>query len=509
MSSSYNYLPIPPRVWSRVQNLCTYDVSGSTYSSAYIPLTNQTVSQAQANYEDKLLYKGNILQYKGNSSRLSKKQKYSQLAKSLGPNRTKVFATQSQTYTNPNTTWLQRVNYATVPFPNAIVGQVNNISGPFQYDVPSPYGCSTTSVQEGGNLVCGTYVNPCTNQIIKTAPAAPLCFPSYCSDVPGIPIELCWNPKVQTWFPRQRYIMNNSGSKWPEGYKGFVSAVTPEAPVLTLDSTNCNSVTLSWSNLNNNCIPISSYNIYQNGVIIKTVSYTINSTIINGLSNNSSFYVTSISNTIESIPSNIVLFNKTNPFTATGEYSYTVDSNCNYIITFTGNGTIFFNNNSLVSYTVTGGGGNGANGVSGGGTYGCGGGGGGGGGGTNIGNFNTTLNSLYTITVGSSAQQTSISSTITGWIQIFGYAGSNGSSTGSTTGGDGGNGGTGTIPGNNGAKGNNGQSGGSGGAGGAGGSGYNGYGNGGKGGKGGDTNGGEGSNGNPGSSGVVIISFTN
>jgi hypothetical protein len=49
------YLPVPPREWSRVQNLCTYDVSGSTYSSAYIPLTNQTVSQAQANYEDKLL----------------------------------------------------------------------------------------------------------------------------------------------------------------------------------------------------------------------------------------------------------------------------------------------------------------------------------------------------------------------------------------------------------------------------------------------------------------------
>jgi hypothetical protein len=308
MSSSYNYLPIPPRVWSRVQNLCTYDVSGSTYSSAYIPLTNQTVSQAQANYEDKLLYKGNILQYKGNSSRLTRQQKYSQLAKSLGPNRTKVFATQSQTYTNPNTTWLQRVNYATVPFPNTIVGQPNNISGPFQYNVSSPYGCSTTSVQEGGNLVCGTYVNPCTNQIIKTAPAAPLCFPSYCSDVPGRPIELCWNPKVQTWFPRQRFTMSNSGSKWPEGYKGFVSAVTPEAPVLTLDAYTCTSASLSWTDTNNNCIPISSYNIYQNGVILKTVPYTITSTIINNLADCGiySFYVTAVSNTTQSFPSNII-----------------------------------------------------------------------------------------------------------------------------------------------------------------------------------------------------------
>ena len=54
MSNSYNYLPIPPRVWSRVQNPCTFTVPGSTYTQAYIPLINQTVSQAQANYEEKL-----------------------------------------------------------------------------------------------------------------------------------------------------------------------------------------------------------------------------------------------------------------------------------------------------------------------------------------------------------------------------------------------------------------------------------------------------------------------
>ena len=74
MSNSYVYNPTPPRVWSRVQNQCTYvdPSAGYPYTPVYIPLTGQTTSLAQANYEEKLQYKGNILQYKGNSSRLTK-----------------------------------------------------------------------------------------------------------------------------------------------------------------------------------------------------------------------------------------------------------------------------------------------------------------------------------------------------------------------------------------------------------------------------------------------------
>jgi hypothetical protein len=36
---------------------------------------------------------------------------------------------------------------------------------------------------------------------------------------------------MQTWFPRNNLTMNNSGNKWPQNYKGFVSA---------LNLTNCN-----------------------------------------------------------------------------------------------------------------------------------------------------------------------------------------------------------------------------------------------------------------------------
>jgi hypothetical protein len=220
-----SYNPIPPRVWSRVQNQCTYIVPGSTYEEAYIPVTNQIVSQGQADYEMKLFYKGNILQYKGNSARFTKSQKYSQLARCAGPNRTKVFATQSQIYTNPNTTGLLRVGYTTYPFPNVIIGAPNNISGPFVYNINNPNGCPSNTIQDGGVLVCGTTANPCTGEIYKKTPLiSTICNPTSASDVPG-PGILCWNNKLQTYFPRQNLTMNNSTNKWPINYKGLVSAI--------------------------------------------------------------------------------------------------------------------------------------------------------------------------------------------------------------------------------------------------------------------------------------------
>jgi len=484
---SYNYLPIPPRAWSRVQTPCTYIDPNSDYTQSYIPLTNQTVSQAEANYQEKLLYKGNILQYKNNSSRLTKKQRYTQLAKGLGPNRTKVFATQSETYTNPNTTGLLRVNSQKFPFPNQLVGEPNNISGPFQYNVPNPNrcppninDCSGNCLEDGGNLVCGTYANQCTGEIIKSGdPQVLQCYPTYCSNVPGKPELLCWSSKLNTWFPRQRLTMNNSGNQFPEGYKGFVSAITPEAPVLILESSTCNSVTLSWNNINNNCIYISSFNIYQNGILLQTVPYTINSITINDLitGNIYSFYITSVSNIIESSPSNVISYN-TIPFTTTD--SPTVDSsNCDYTVTFTKNGTIIFNRNILVNYIVTGGGGKG---------------------GTNISNFTPEINILYTITVGGSQQSSSISSVVTS------NPGSKGFDGNLEDGGAGGAGGAGTNPGFTGSTGSN-SSGADPGNGGAGGDGYNTKGKGGNGGKGGLPEE-SGSPGEPGEPGVVILSFS-
>ena len=308
MSNGANYLPIPPRVWSRVQNQCTYTLD-SSYNQTYVPLINQTLSPEQAIFLDKQLYKGNILQYKANSSRISKKQKYSQIAKGLWANRTKVFATQSQTYTNPNTTSLKRVNYVDIPYPNQIPGFPNNISGPYQYNITNPFNCSSTVIQDGGNLVCNAYVNPCTGEVTQNL-SQQQCFPTYCSDVPGAVIDLCWNPKIQTWFPKPRYFMNNSTSKWPENYKGFVSAVKPDAPVLTFTTNSNSSIILSWTVSSNTCIPISSFKIYKDGFLYKTVSYTITSLDVGDIAQDySQFYVTAVSYNIQSTPSNVITVN--------------------------------------------------------------------------------------------------------------------------------------------------------------------------------------------------------
>ena len=270
MSNSYNYNPNPPRVWSRVQNPCTYSIPGSDYTNVFIPLTGQVVSQAKANNEMKMFYKGNILQYKGNSARLTKSQKYSQLARCLGPNRTKVFGTQSETYTNPNTTGLLRVNYTTYPYPNQIVGAPNNISGPFAFNVTNPDDCSGNSLQDGGTLVCGTYANPCSREIYKQGTTtATICNQSSASNVPGSEI-LCWNKKIQTWFSKPRYVMNNSTDKWPVNYKGFVSAVNLPAPILDASS-NCTTIFLSWTQPLS-CFQITSYEIYINNLLYIVVS---------------------------------------------------------------------------------------------------------------------------------------------------------------------------------------------------------------------------------------------
>lgn len=308
---NFNYLPNPPRAWSRVQNSCTYANQNANYSNIFNPITGNISSLEQANYQQLLYYKGNVLQYKNNSANLTKKQKYSQLANGKGPFRTKVFATQTATYTNPNTTGLLLVNYKVFVYPNNIVGAPNNPAGPFASDLISPFDCSNTNVKDGGNLVCGTFANQCNDKIIKQAPITNgnLCFPSYYSNVPGNTI-LCWNNKLQTYYPKPRYFMNNSGNKFPQGYKGFVSALKPDSPTLSF-SQNGSNITLFWTINTSNCIPISGFKIYLNNLFyreIQTNNPNLNNydylLVLN--SGNYEIYITSISNNIESEKSNII-----------------------------------------------------------------------------------------------------------------------------------------------------------------------------------------------------------
>lgn len=299
MTSTCRFLPQPPRVWSRVQNSCTFTNPDPNPNSN--PDPNEYLT---AFYKERLLYKGNVLQYKANSARLTKKQKYSKLANGTGPSRTKTFATQSATYSNPNKTGLLRVGGKEIPFPNNIVGEPNNIAGPYQYDVPNPDNCNTNgTLLDGGTLVCGSYANPCSKEVVVTGnqPGDLICNPSYCSDVPGQPVLLCWDPSIDSWFPKPRYVMNTSGDKWPQGYKGFVSAVKPEPPVISLSLG-----VVTWTYVESAAVPTSRYNIYVNGTLTASVPYSVATYTLVSPSVNVSIYVKTVSRTIESEPSNTV-----------------------------------------------------------------------------------------------------------------------------------------------------------------------------------------------------------
>ena len=352
-----SYNPNPTRVWSRVQNPCTFTVD-SSYNSVFIPLTDKTGSQFAANYQTQLLTKGNILQYKKNSSSLTKNQRYAQICKGMWTNRTKSYATQTQTYTNPNTSNLLQVNYASVP----TNGNTNNIPGPYNFNIPAPYGCISDTIKDGGSLLCNTIVNPCTDEIVETTTVLQ-CYPTYCSDVPGPIQDLCWNPKLQTWYPRQRYTMPTSGTKWPEGYKGFVSAVNPEICKTSIISNRNNISVNSVSSVSSNIDNSVSSNIDNS--VSSNIDNSVSSNIDNSVSSNSVNSVSSnIDNSVNSVnssSSNSVSSNSVNSVSSSNNNSVSSSSNNNsnnnssayYVIENTNNDDNSINLSKYLTYNNT------------------------------------------------------------------------------------------------------------------------------------------------------------
>lgn len=204
------YNPNPTRAWSRVQSQCTYTNANETATTAYMPILKKSVPIEDVPYELSLINKGNVLQYKCNSANITKSQKYSLIARGAW-NRKKVWATQTQSYSNPNSNSFQRVNYP---------GVVSVVPGTYQQDLEL---CQNNTIPDGGNLNARLVVNQCTGAVIQKF-GTNNCFPTSASDVPGPITNLCYNDNVQTWYPKPRYYMSNSTNKFPEGYKGFVSA---------------------------------------------------------------------------------------------------------------------------------------------------------------------------------------------------------------------------------------------------------------------------------------------
>jgi hypothetical protein len=468
----FKILPSPTRTWNRVQGECSLftDLNSSfnqiQNQTVTIPLTGKVVGAGNLAEELAMLNKGNVLQYKKNSSNLTKKQQYALIAQGKWVNR-KTWATQSSRgYTNPNTKGLQRVNTVDLAID---VGAAEPII-----------------IQDLGNLVCGTLENPVTGQVIFRQPNPNFCFPSYCSDVPGPITDLCWNDGIVPWFPRTRTTMSVSGDKFPVNAT-LISAAVIDPPILTLTSYTDTTVTLSWT-IPESGLPITSFIVYQNvngtfvptgsvlgqvdpitNLIVLTTTYTVT-----GLTNGQlhAFYVKSVSNTqptrSESKPSNIVI-NSGQIFTVTGNPRQYVINNI-YVIEFTQSGQLTINNGISILSTIFCMGGGGAGGS---GSAISAGGGGGGGGITSI--INTLVPGTYVITVGLSGITTQIVKGITTILSAAG--GTNGSSSVSSNGANGGTSGTQGSVGGSGATANNNATSGTLGGGGGGGGGTNAYSN--------------------------------
>jgi hypothetical protein len=213
-----------------VQDYCTFTNGTNAIPTLPVPFTKVET----ANTKEALLQynKGNILQYKKNDSNMSKQQKYAQIAKGLWKPRNVTWATQKvnagalKTY--PNTTSLKRVNYKKIYLTTGLPAPIDSpLTCPSTYQTV-PY--DSIIIADGGNLICGTVENICTGQtIVKSSNYN--CNPSSNSDVPGPIVPLCWNDGNATWYPKPRRVMNNSGNKFPQGYKGFVSAVGNCRPI--------------------------------------------------------------------------------------------------------------------------------------------------------------------------------------------------------------------------------------------------------------------------------------
>jgi len=208
--------PIPSRTWSRLQRPCTYidpNLNTNNDSIVFNSYVNQTMTKYKSDKLNKMFYKGNILKYTKNACNLTKNQQYSRLARGVNSLNKKSYASQTDTYTNPNMLGLLRQNYTEIPYPSTIV--------------ESPDNCSNNIFRDGGNLVSCTYVNPCTNEIIQdVSNKSPLIYNSTsCSDVPGKPEQLCWSSTITPWDPKTQYTMPTSNDGFPTGYKKYYVAL--------------------------------------------------------------------------------------------------------------------------------------------------------------------------------------------------------------------------------------------------------------------------------------------
>ena len=269
-----NYNPIPTREWYRFENVCAHSNNSNNSNNSNQSKNNSIIWNGKF-YPLSDLKKGNVLQYKKNSANITKQQRYAQIAKGKWTNRTTTWASQTETYTNPNVGSLKRICYSNIitnkgqlantssclnsyqptdlpltcdkyiktsfhslpinknvsnkitqnmPMPfNKNNNNINNYSGVLPKTINTHNNANVKSqndvIPNGGMLIYNITENICTGQIYSiTEPQN--CFPSTCSNIPGPAVYLCYNSNLPTYYPRKRTTYSQGG-KWPEGEKAF------------------------------------------------------------------------------------------------------------------------------------------------------------------------------------------------------------------------------------------------------------------------------------------------
>ena len=279
-----NYNPNPTRTWSRFENTCIF-ATGEGYNPndlIYIPMLKRFVYAYQLDYELAVLQKGNILQYKKNSSNITKNQKYAQIARGYWTNRTTTWASQTESYTNPNTNMLIRSNYTNItidgvptlepitrcppvptnsfaalpsqigfsgsnsgssasasssfvipppppppPLPDTINNNNNNNNNgvlPPRSDIIPTVVIPVLIIPDGGTLQCNSYQNICSGETyVKPNPRQ--CNPTSASDVPGPIKYLCYDDSLPTYYPRERRTYTSNNDHYNDGL--YIADKTP------------------------------------------------------------------------------------------------------------------------------------------------------------------------------------------------------------------------------------------------------------------------------------------
>ena len=268
-----NYVISITRPWYRTQTICTdpsiyMNSNLNANGSVYIPILKKYVPISELKSAFDMYKKANVLQYDytHNTNKLTKNQIYALICKGKWTT-TKTYATQSDTFTDPNNNYLKRVNYDvinaetgaqtnepitcpsytpqtpanTLPTNNGTPTVVPNILPPppptpsknkfiLPIIVPVVNTPKNRNIPDGGNLIIGTIENICTGESKIVCTNDPIiCFPSSYSDVPpenGVDKYLCNTKGSATWLTSSGINTSSftNSEKFPTNYKGLVSA---------------------------------------------------------------------------------------------------------------------------------------------------------------------------------------------------------------------------------------------------------------------------------------------